>query len=1023
MNISAIFIRRPVATTVFILALVIAGLFSYRLLAVSELPNIDFPTIVISARYPGASPEVMASNIATPIEKQLSSIAGIDSMSSISTLGSTRITIQFDLARDIDGAAQDVQSALAQSVGSLPSGMPNPPTLKKSNPAVSPIIYMALTAEHLPLSTLDQYAETIIGQQLSMISGVAEVNVYGAQAYAVRISLNPNALTARGISMETIGNLIQAVNSSQPAGLLKTHARYQTIKVDGQLNTAEEYANQIITTHNNNPVRLKDIAYVHDSVVSNRIATWFNDQRAIVLAVTRQPGTNTVAVAQNIIKVLPKLIQQLPGDVHLQVIYDRSVFIKSAIHDVQYTLIFAAFLVILVMYFFLNNFSATVITTLALPTSIIATFIIMYLFDYNLDNLSLMGLVLAVGFVIDDAVVVLENITRHLEMGKDRLTAAYEGTAEVGFTVISMTISLVAVFLPLLFMGGIIGRLFHEFAVVVSSTIILSAVIALTFTPMLCSRYLTVNRQDLKPNRYQKIYLKSLVWYEKGLRWSLASPRLVLLSMVAVLALTGILYALIAKGFIPSEDNGTIFCNTQVQQGTTFPDFVTRQLAVMKIIQKNPNIRSMMSTVGQGSGAAGSGNSGVMFLQLQPLNKRALTADQVIQQLRREINKVPGIQVFLKNPPAIRIGGSSASGNYQYVLQGSNWEKLQTVSAKLYDEFSKVPGVEDVDKDLKINNPELHLHIMRDRAALLGITPTQIESALYTAYGDKQVTSILTQTDEYQVITEISPDQQQQSSDLAKLYLKSASGLMVPLTSVVEIKQGVGPLSVSHFGQLPAVTLSYNLAPNFSLGQISKNILAAAKKILPENIVGTFVGTAHTFQESMQSLPLLLVFTILIIYMVLAILYEHFIHPLTILTALPFAGFGALLVLYIFHQELDIFSFIGIIMLVGLVKKNGIMMIDFAIAAQRSDNLSPKDAIIKACLTRYRPIMMTTFAAILATLPIALGLGAGGESRRSMGIAVVGGLLFSQLFTLFVTPVFYIVMEGFSKRMQKNSQP
>lgn len=1018
MNLSAIFIKKPVATTILIAGLIIFGIFSYRLLPVSELPNVDFPTIVVSANLSGADPESMASNVATPLEKQLSTIASIDSMSSVSTAGSTRITLQFDLSRDIDAAAQDVQTAIAQASRSLPAAMTMPPSLKKVNPTESPVLFIALTADHLSLSTLDEYAETVLGERLSMVKGVAQVGVFGSQQYAVRISLNPYALYSRGLGVDTIANALKTINPNQPAGTLQTLAHYHLLKVDGQLNNAADFANQIISTVNNQPVRLKDVGYVTDGVANDKVATWYNDKRAVVLAIQRQPGTNTVEVVQNVLNLLPTLSKQLPGEAKLQVVYDRSIFINQAIHDVQFTLIFAAFLVLLVMYFFLDNISSTIITTLSLPISLIATFSIMYLLGYGLDNLSMMGMVLAVGFVVDDAVVVLENIIRHLESGTNRLAAVFKGTEEVGFTVVSMTLSLVAVFLPILFMGGILGRLFHEFAVVVATSILFSGLIALTFIPVLSSRFLSTKsfKYDFG---FHEFFEKTKAYYEKTLRLAIDNTRFVMYSMLAILLLTIVLFIVVPKGFIPSEDVGFIQGSTLVPEGIDYNDFLARQSAVTQIIAKNPDVSSYISTVGQGSNAASSANTGSISIELKPTAERSHNADQIIMALRKQIETIPGIRVMLQNPLAIRVGGISSSGNYQYELQGTDWSQLQVASQNVEDALRKIHGVMDVDSDLQMNNPELHLHILRDQAALLGITPEEIENALYAAYGESEVSEILTPTDEYEVILEIDPTQQTEISDLSKFYLKAANGNMVPLTSVATIEEGVGPLSVSHFGQLPAVTLSFNLAPNVSLSSVTAKINAAANTLLPSDVVGTFVGSAKTFQQTMQNLPELLLITILIIYMVLAILYEDFIHPLTILTALPFAGFGALIVLLVFGQELDIFSFIGIIMLVGLVKKNGIMMVDFAIDAQRTLNMPAKEAIIHACLTRYRPIMMTTMAAILATLPIALGLGAGGESRRSMGIAVVGGLLFSQLFTLYATPVFYLIMEKFSAKFKK----
>jgi len=1021
-NLSRPFIERPVATTVIMLGLVIFGWFAYRALPVSELPNVDFPTIVVSASLPGADPETMASTVATPLEKQLSTIAGIDSMSSVSTAGQTRITLQFVLDRNIDAAAQDVQSAISQVVKQLPPEMPTPPTSRKSNPALSPILFLALTADHLPLSKLDDYAETYVAQSLSMISGVAEVNVYGSQQYAVRIWVNPNALTSKGLGMENIVSAIQAISVNQSSGLLQTEGNYHLIKADGQLNNAKEFNEGIITSNNGALVRIKDIGNAIDSVANDKIATWYNKERAIVLAIQRQPGTNTVGVVNDVFKVLPDLIKKIPGNVHLQVVYDRSTFIKESVRDVEFTLIFAVILVLVITYLFFNNVGSTLITALDFPTSLVATFGIMYLLSYNLDNLSLMGLVLAVGFVIDDTIVVLENILRHIEAGSNRYKAALDATAEISFTVLSMTLSLAAVFIPILFMGGLLGRLFHEFAVVVGSAILFSGFVSLTLTPMLRSRFLSVGTTgptNIVVDKFSKGFERSKNFYINSLQWSLDNSKIIWWGVAIILILIGFLLYWIPKGFIPSEDTGVIYGTTQVQEGLSFPELAARQQAVAAVISKNPNIDALISTAGQGSGAITSSNGGQLTIRLKPLSERNQSSDAIIQQLRNQLNAVPGIKVYLQNPPAIRIGGMSSSGNVQYVLQSPEWKTLKEFSPVMQKKIAEISGVQDVNSDLLLNNPEIHLHILRDKAAELGITPVQIETALFTAYGGGQFNTIITPINQYPVIIEIDPKYQKNINVLNSLYLKSSNGMMVPLDAVAIIEEGVGPLSANHYAQLPAVTLSFNLAPGTSLGDITQQIESIAKTTLPQDISGSFVGSAKSFQESLNTLPILLLFTILVIYMVLAILYEHFIHPITILTALPFAAFGALVVLMLFNQELNIFSFIGIIMLVGLVKKNGIIMIDFAIEAQRSQNLSPREAILQACTVRYRPIMMTTLAAILATLPLALGFGTGSESRRPLGIAVVGGLLFSQTLTLYVTPIFYLTMEKWTSKIRK----
>ncbi|OGT29799.1 MAG: acriflavine resistance protein B [Gammaproteobacteria bacterium RIFCSPHIGHO2_12_FULL_35_23] len=1022
MNICKIFIDRPVTTIILTLALVIFGFFAYLALPISALPNVDFPTIVVTANLPGADPETMATSVATPIEKQLSTIAGLNSMNSMSYAGETQITLQFSLDRNIDAAAQDVQSALLAVTRHLPSGMPDPPTIKKVNPADAPVLYLALTANNLPLTTVDNYAENFIAPRLSMIEGVAQVNVYGAQQYAVRINLNPSALTNRGLSIDSVANAIQNLSVNQPTGILQSSGYYRLIKVDAQLSTAKQFGNAIIATQNGAPVRLKDLGIVRNSVANDQAATWYNNKRAIVLAVQRQPGANTVSMVKSILQVLPTLTTDLPGGANLQVVYNNAQFIEDSIKDVQFTLLFAALLVVGIIFLFLNNISSTFIAVLSLPVSIIATFGFMYLFGFNLDNLSLMGLVLAVGFVIDDAVVVLENIMRHVESGMDRLSASLVGSKEIGFTVVAMTLSLVAVFIPVFFMGGIIGRLFYEFAAVVAIAILISGIVSLTLVPMLCSRLISYKSlvREHKQSSFERIFNDCKVFYEQSLRWSLNHGRFVLVIALILFIITIVFFDIVPKGFIPSQDIGLVFGTVEAPEGITFKDFVKEQQMVAAIIAKNPAVDGVISSVGQGAGGVNSNNTGTLVLRLKPLGQRKLSSDEVVQQVQQQVQKIPGLNVFLISPPAIRTGSKSSNSNYQFVLQSTNWQVLQNSAKKLQTALASIKGVQNIDSDLELSNPELKLHVLRDRAAALGITPADIELALYSAYGQRQVASIMTGSGDYDVVLAIDPKYQHSVKDIDAISLRSSSGLLVPLSAVVTEKEGVGPLVINHYGQLPAITLSFNLSPGYSLGKITNQVTTLAKNTLPANVTGSFAGDAQTFQQSMTSLPLLLLSTILVIYMVLAILYEHFIHPITILTALPFAAFGALLALLVFNQELDIFSFIGLIMLVGLTKKNGIIMIDFAIEARREKNLSAKEAIAEACSIRFRPIMMTTMSAIVASLPIALGLGAGGDTRQALGIAVVGGLVFSQLITLYVTPVFYLAMDRLSSKLAKS---
>ncbi|MFT3741360.1 MAG: efflux RND transporter permease subunit [Gammaproteobacteria bacterium] len=1025
MNPSRIFIERPIATLVLTIALMVFGWFAYRALPVSELPEVDFATIMVMAKLPGADPETMANAVATPLEKQFSAIAGLDSMTSVNSAGQTTITLQFSLDRDIDSAAQDVQTALAESSRSLPSNMPNPPTLRKVNPAAAPILYIALTGDNLPLTKLDEYAETYIAQRLSMVSGVAQVQVFGSQQFAVRIHLNPSALATRNLSSDDVIAALQAANTNQPAGTLNTPSRSYSVKTQSPFTNAMAFNQAIVGFVGGAPVRLQDVGYAENSVANEQAAAWYNQHRAIILAVQRQPGTNTVAVAQGIYQLLPTLQDKLPGGIALNVVYDRAIFIKAALAEMKFTLVLAIILVALVILLFLGRFAPTLIAILALPVSLMGTFAVMSVYGYGLDTLSLMGLVLAVGFIVDDAIVVLENIVRYIEQGYDRLQAAILGSQEIFFTVISMTLSLVAVFIPILFMGGLMGRLFHEFAMVVGISILLSGVISLTLTPMLCSRLLHKPKSVSEPAHQDSLFPwfeRFFAWlktvYEETLRWSLQRRTGILIMTAVVLVLTVGLFMIVPKGFIPTEDTGFIMGDTKVPVGLSFDELVRRQNTVAHIVRANPNVESLISIVGQGRSGSGA-SGGQLNIRLKPAHDRTANADQVIAQLRRQLQKLPGIQVFLRNPPALQVGGANSSSNYQFVLQGGDLSTLQTASQALQEKIAKLPGVRDVNSDLDITNPEVAVKILYDRAAALGVTADKIQSSLYHFYGQQQISTIYTATDEYSVIADVTPDYEATVNSLNAIYVRSGNGSLVPLSSVVELKPGVGPLSINHYGQLPSVMLSFNLALGASLGSVSKQIEDLAKDTLPADITGSFAGSALLFKSSLSTLPLLLLITIFVIYVVLAILYEDFIHPLTILTALPFASFGALVMLLLFHLELDIFSFIGIIMLVGLVKKNGIMMVDFALEAKAKMQLSAYDSIIQACLIRFRPIMMTTMTAILATLPLALGLGSGGEARRPMGIAVVGGLLFSQLLTLYVTPVFYLVMDNLKQRRRK----
>ena len=1008
MNVSRIFIERPVMTALVTFAILLFGIVGYRALPVAALPTVDYPTIQVNAGLPGASPETMASSVATPLEREFSTIAGISQMSSTNTQGNTSITVQFSLDRSIDAAAQDVQAAISKAGGALPTTMPRPPSYQKVNPAEQAVLYLSLTSDTLPLYTVDEYAETLLAQRISMVSGVSRVQVFGSQKYAVRAQLNPDALTARNIGIDEVQNAIQNSNANLPTGRLDGAKQAFTVESSGQLADAAAYRPIIVAWRNGMPVRLEQLGNVIDSIETNKVIAWFNGERGVILAIQRQPGTNTVEVVDSIKSLLPVFRSEIPPSIKLAVAFDASQTIRGSIHDVEFTLVLTICLVVMVIFLFLRNLSATLIPGAAVPLSIIGTFAIMYLLGYSLNNLSLMALTLSVGFVVDDAIVMLENIVRYMEMGKPRMEAALLASKEISFTIISMTVSLVAVFIPVLFMGGIVGRLLHEFSVTITLAILISGFVSLTFTPMLGSRFLRYDHNERHGPVYRALeagFNALANAYDYTLKTVLRHQFATIVFAFALLGGTLYLFFTMPTGFIPSQDSGFIFGITMAGQDISFDSMAKHQHAAGEIARQDPNVEDSGSIVG-------GGNQGFLFMHLKDRPERKLTVDQVIEELRPKLATIPGMLIFLQNPPPVTISGQFTTSVYQMTLQSANLKEIYEWTPQLIAKMRQLPGFLDVNSDLQIASPQLMVDINRDRALALGVTPTQIQNALYTAYGARQVSTIYTPANEYSVIAEVEPQYQESPEALSKLYIRSSQGPLVPLESVVKVTRTVGPLSVNHFGQLPAVTVSFNLKPGFSLGEAADRMNAVVRELrMPATISVSFQGTVKEFQNSFKGLSILLIVAILVIYIVLGILYESFIHPITILSGLPSAVFGALFTLRLFHKELDLYAFVGLIMLFGVVKKNAIMMIDFALEAQRVEGKNAMDAIYTGCILRFRPIMMTTVAALFGTLPIALGYGEGADARQPLGLAVVGGLIVSQLLTLYITPVIYVYME------------
>jgi HAE1 family hydrophobic/amphiphilic exporter-1 len=1008
-------------------AIALFGVVSYRALPVSDLPTVDYPTIQVGASLPGANPATMASAVATPLERQFTGIAGLDSMISSSGTGNCGITLQFDLDRDIDGAAVDVQTAIAEALPLLPPGMPAPPSFRKSNPADQPIMLLAVTSRTQPMWEISKYAETLVAQRISMVSGVAQVNVWGSQKYAVRVQIDPDKLNAKHLGLNEVSAALNGWNVNLPTGTLYGPTTAYNVQANGQLMTAADYRPLVVAWRNGAPVRLQEVANVKDSVEDERNTSWFvtnnSYERAINLMIMRQPGTNTIETTDAIRRLLPYFQAQIPPSITLQIRNDRSKNIRAAFKDIQFTMLVTLVLVILVIFLFLRNISATLIPAMALPFSILGTFAVMYLLHYSLDNLSLMALILSVGFVVDDAIVMLENIVRHMEKGETALQAALAGSREIGFTIVSMTLSLAAVFIPVLFMAGILGRLFKEFAVTITTAILISGLVSITLTPMLCSRFLRNIHGQKKSflNRgMDRIFDGMLAGYKWSLRGVLNHRYVMVAVFFTVVGGTLYLFHAVPKGFIPDTDNDSVNVTVEAAQGTSYYKMVEYVRSVANILRRDPNVDSFMSSAG---GNYGSTNRSNMSVTLKPRKERPLAVWDVINELRPKLSRFPGFRVFMTAPAAIRIGGRMSKSTYDFTVRGPDTDELYKQALLLESEVAKIPILTDVTTDLQIKSPQVNVAIDRDKAAVLGLNANQIEQELYSAYGPLWASTIYGSTDQFKVLMEIPPKYQEYSDYLQKLYFKSSNGPLVPLADFAKLTQSAVPQSIPHSGQLPSVTVSFSLKPGVSLGEAVSEVQDTAKRTLPGNIVASFEGSAKVFQSSLKNLSLLLTIAILVVYIVLGVLYESYIHPLTILSGLPSAGVGALLTLIIFKVDLNIYSFVGLMMLIGIVKKNAIMQIDFALEAERKEGKTPAEAIYEGCLIRFRPIMMTTSAALLGALPISLGYGAGGEARRPLGLAVVGGLLFSQLITLYLTPVVYTYMASVLDWWRKRRTP
>jgi HAE1 family hydrophobic/amphiphilic exporter-1 len=1025
MTLSELCIRRPVMTTLITASIIAFGVFAFRLLPVSALPRVDFPTIAVTATLPGASADTMAASVAGIIERQLSTIAGISSMSSSSSQGTTQITIQFDLNRSIDAAALDVQTALTIAQRRLPIEMTIPPSFRKVNPADFPVLFVALGSATLPLSAVNEYGDITIGQALSQIPGVAQAIIYGAQKFAIRVQADPEAAAARGLSLEDIRAAVSRANSSTPVGTLNGPKQDVALQASGQMDKAADYSRVVVAWRNGSPVKLDEVAKIYDSVENDKIASWLNGERSIVIAIQKQPDANTVAVVDAVRAKLPALRAQIPPSVTMGVMLDRSISVRQAVSDVEETLGIAVCLVILVIFLFLRSASATFIPALAVPISLLGTCAVMYMLDYSINNMTLLALTLSVGFVVDDAIVMLENIVRHIEHGMRPYEAALKGAREIGFTIISITFSLIAVFIPVLLMGGIVGRVFREFAVTISVAIVVSGFVSLTLTPMLCARVLKAHDPGKKEHFilrwFERMFAAWLRAYEWALDWVLAKKALMLIVTLATLGGTIYLYMIVPKGFFPQEDTGFLIGVTEAATDTSFEAMTIRQKALVDVLKSDPAVDYINSTVGSG-GPNPTANYGRLFIGLKPQNERDGAA-KVIGRLRQKATQIPGMQAFFQSIQNLNIGGRISKSQYQYVLQSGDTESLYRLAPEMREKIAKVPGLVDVTTDLYIKNPQMTVDIDREKAAVYGITVDQVRNQLYNAFGARQVGTIYMPTNDYQIILEAQPQFRVDPSDLSKLYMKTGNNQTIPLDAVAKLVPSVGPLQINHQGQQPAVTISFNLQPGYSLGYAVDQITALEQASnLPVTIFTGFSGTAQVFQDSLRGQGVLILAAVFAAFVILGILYESFIHPITIISGLPSAGIGAILTLMLFNMELSVIAMIGIVMLVGIVKKNAIMMVDFALERRRV-GLSAEHAIREAALLRFRPIMMTTFAAIFGTLPIAIGAGAGAELRQPLGVAVVGGLCVSQLLTLFITPVIYIYLDRIDRRLKRRLEP